>query len=187
MIDLFGTTTSDAAFSPCTDCESGDRELCEDPVHRPWRYRLTRTWDSGRPTACFIMLNPSKAGRERDDPTIRRCIRFSQLWGYGGIVVLNLFALRATNPEELKGHEDPIGPDNDGQIRAAVAQCSLVVVAWGAHQMVSGRAAAVLGMMGELGVTLHCLGRTARGLPRHPLCVPYVPSEPYGVPAASHG
>ena len=67
-----------------------------------YRYSLTRKWEAWKGTVNFIMLNPSTADAQEDDPTIRRCIGFAKAWGYGGIVVTNLFAYRATNPKELK-------------------------------------------------------------------------------------
>lgn len=65
-----------------------------------YRWRLSRRWDDG-PQACFVMLNPSTADGLDDDPTVRRCVRFARGWGYGELVVVNLFPYRATDPGEL--------------------------------------------------------------------------------------
>src|SRR5438105_288943 len=81
-----------------------------------YRYSLTREWDRRGDQACWIMLNPSIANAERDDPTIRRCIGFARRWGLGGIVVVNLFGLVATYPIELARAKAPIGPHNDDAI-----------------------------------------------------------------------
>lgn len=180
MLDLFGLNTSDAVFSPCDVCPEPARELCEDPVHRPWRYRLIRVWNDTQPLACWIMLNPSTAGRERNDPTIRRCIAFTKLWGYGGMLAGNLFALRATDPANLKRHQDPVGPENNHNLADMARRCAITVCAWGSHPMVSGRAAEVLHMLTDLSVDLRCLGRTKQGRPKHPLYVPYGNHMPYG-------
>ena len=59
-----------------------------------YRYRLSRIWDDKKPLVLFIMLNPSTADAEQDDPTIRRCIAFAKNWGYGGFMAGNLFAFR---------------------------------------------------------------------------------------------
>ena len=117
----------------------------------------------------MVMLNPSTADAEKDDPTIRRCIAFASRERFGGVEILNLFAFRATAPADLKAAADPIGPDNDRHLRALFARHRTIVAAWGTHGGYRGRAEAVLGMAAGLGVTLTCLGRTAAGYPRHPL------------------
>lgn len=80
---------------------------------RTYRYELWRTWDESKPYAMFIGLNPSTADETEDDPTIRRCINFAKTWGYGGLCMTNLFAYRATQPEDMKRASDPIGNKND--------------------------------------------------------------------------
>lgn len=98
-----------------------------------YRYRLSRTWNVDRPTAVFVMLNPSTADATNDDPTIRRCIGFANTWGYGSLVVGNLFALRTKEPEDLYDHPEPVGPANDEHLRAIVEDDPLVVASWGNH------------------------------------------------------
>ena len=150
----FPITSSDANISTCGR----------------YRYWLRRGWDN--PAAlpsevCFIMLNPSTADASRDDPTIRRCIRFAQEWGYSCLSVRNLFSLRATNPAELLRAPDPIGPRGV----TALKDCDyadLVVAAWGAKPPLD-RDKAVLTLLG--GIPLFCLGKTKEGYPRHPLYV----------------
>src|SRR5262249_14212908 len=85
-----------------------------------YRYSLTRRWgDAAEPRALFVMLNPSTADAEQDDPTIRRCIGFAKAWGMGSLEVVNLYALRATDPAALLSAPDPIGPKNDTMITSA--------------------------------------------------------------------
>jgi hypothetical protein len=138
-----------------------------------YRYLLTRTWDANRSPACWVMLNPSTADATQDDPTIRRCVGFARDWGCGGIVVVNLFAFRATDPAALRTAPDPIGPDNDNHIRRAVTiGGATVVCAWGAHGTLLGRGRSVADLIRSLGVVPQCLGTTRDGQPRHPLYVP---------------
>lgn len=141
---------SHAGFSPC----------------RRYRYTLSRTWDAASPPLVFIGLNPSTADETTDDPTIRRCIGFARRDGFGGIVMLNLFALRSTDPAALSDASDPVGPWNDDQIFAA-CKGRTVVAAWGVHGTLRGRDKVVRRLLA--GVDLRCLGRTKEGNPRHPL------------------
>jgi hypothetical protein len=140
-----------------------------------YRYLLTRRWAPG-PAAVFVMLNPSTADAEVDDPTIRRCMGFARSWRRGGIVVVNLYAYRATAPKELAAVDDPIGPDNNEHIRAACRLTAArpappIVCAWGASPFAVGRGRYVVEQLVNAGVTLSCLGKTAAGHPRHPLYV----------------
>ena len=74
---------------------------------RRYRYELSRIWDAALPPVLFVGMNPSTADEEQDDPTIRRCIRFARDWGYGGLLMGNLYALRATDPQELTRAVEP--------------------------------------------------------------------------------
>jgi hypothetical protein len=134
-----------------------------------YRYLLWRAWAPGR-RALFIMLNPSTATATEDDPTIRRCIGFARAWGFDGLEVANLFALRSTDPTALYAHADPVGPLNDTTIADAAKRAGRVVCAWGAHGKLMARGAAVLCALWDAGIVPMVLGLTA-GLaqPRHPL------------------
>lgn len=133
-----------------------------------YRYRLTRRWADG-PTMCFIMLNPSTADAQADDPTIRRCIGFAKRENCGALMVANLFALRSTDPENLICADDPVGPDNDHFIQNLVERIDgPIVAAWGSHAMTHYRASDVIDICGS---RLKCLGKTKHGSPRHPLYV----------------
>lgn len=134
-----------------------------------YRYWLRRTWQAGGngKTCTFIMLNPSTADAMIDDPTIRRCMKFVQDWGYSTLSVRNLFSYRATDPDELEKVEDPVGPQGDMNILAA-HNTDLLIVAWGAF-VPAKRDKRVLELLA--GKELHCLGTTKAGQPRHPLYV----------------
>jgi hypothetical protein len=139
-----------------------------------YRYKLTRRWGSG-PLLPFIMLNPSVADADIDDPTIRRCIAFAHREKYSGIMVVNLFAYRATEPDELLEADDPHGPDNWhhlGKMFAyAVRNDVPVVCAWGSNRIIRQSLVQRVMELGEEAGTV-CLGTTLReGNPRHPLFV----------------
>lgn len=138
-----------------------------------YRYDLWRRWCDG-PWALWIMLNPSTADADVDDPTIRRCRGFSKAWGYGGLAVVNLFAYRATIPDELTRVRDPRGPLNKQRIKLWLDdhRTSAVIAAWGtAWRKVDQPRLNVEGMAREAGHDVFCLGTTKRGHPRHPLYV----------------
>ncbi len=133
----------------------------------PYRYRLWRRWGAA-PSALFVMLNPSTADATDDDPTIRRCIGFARRWRCGGVEVVNLYALRATDPRDLWRHRAPVGPRNDAILAEAIATSAVPVVAWGRHG--TDRAARVVEL--AAGRPLQCLAQNGDGSPRHPLYVP---------------
>lgn len=117
----------------------------------------------------LVGLNPSTADARSDDPTIRRCIGFARDWGYGGLVVTNLFAFRATYPIDLKAAPDPIGPRNDAWIRRMAGQVQNIVAAWGNHGAWLHRSDCIRRMLsGRLSV----LRLNACGEPAHPLYLP---------------
>jgi hypothetical protein len=96
-----------------------------------YRYSLTRIWDHSKPKVMFIMLNPSTADANNDDPTIRRCICFAKSWGFGGLYVCNLFAFRATKPTDLLEADNPFGDQNIWHIRKLSNEVDTIVCAWG--------------------------------------------------------
>lgn len=135
-----------------------------------YRYELIRRWGDG-PLLEFIMLNPSTADGSTDDPTIRRCIAFAKRWGYGGIVVRNLFAYRATSPTVLVNVDDPIGPENRTYLGREDAGCT--IAAWGANPAAvgwwNGYPYDITAALTRR--RLYCLGTNANGSPKHPLYV----------------
>jgi hypothetical protein len=133
-----------------------------------YRYWLRRIWDPALAHCVFIGLNPSTADATEDDPTLKRCISFAQKWGYGSLLLVNLFSLRATNPRGLKMAADPIGPKTDRWLRRAASETNTVIAAWGNGGLLMNRAIAVHHMLKNP----YCLGLTALGMPRHPLYCP---------------
>ncbi len=136
-----------------------------------YRYSLERRWAPG-PMACWLMLNPSTADASQDDPTIRRCISFAKLWGCGGLVVVNIFPLRATDPRELKkararGEDILMRLERDHHIEAAAKDAKVIVAAWGAHKLVGKEAT----RLPRCCTPLQCLGTNQDGSPKHPLYV----------------
>lgn len=150
-----------------------------------YRYWLTRQWQVPHgSSAVFIMLNPSTADAEVDDRTIGRCIGFARAFGCGRLVVVNLFAFRATDPAIMRAAADPVGPDNNRVIEDVLTSTGgPVICAWGAEGGFMERDKAVLRLIRETGRQATALKLTKHGQPRHPLylkgdCVP----SPYNLP-----
>lgn len=171
--DLFGevpadTITRGATLSKC----------------RTMRYTLTRQWNCGRGRVCWIMLNPSTADGLQDDPTIRRCIRFSQHWGARELVVVNLYPFRSSSPVDCRRWADWERGGPDWHTRDVIHFVNLplvveqakaadrVIAAWGAG---AWDLAFVDHVVEEIQANeepwpdLWCLGRTSSGAPIHPL------------------
>ena len=127
---------------------------------RKYRYQLERIWDIERKYAVFIGLNPSTADAVNDDPTIRRCMRYAYDWGYGGVVMLNLFAFRATKPRDMFNTYDPIGPLNDEFLisNSNYDRIGIVVAAWGTHGTYFGADKKVIDLLKQ-DYLIHCLGK----------------------------
>ncbi len=152
----------------------GQAVFSEDRRYRYWLERDVRTLRKEDGTLSVVMLNPSTADETHDDPTIRRCMGFARRWGYGRLIVVNIFGFRATNPDELTrlfGGVAPVGPENDDWIRQAIHEADRGLVAWGAWKGVGPRERAVASIFQAAGVTPLCLGTTKDGHPRHPLYV----------------
>lgn len=139
---------------------------------RAYRYWLTRAWRDDAAAMVVVGLNPSRADEDADDHTVRRLMGFADREGCGSLTVVNLFALRSTDPAVLARVRDPIGPDNDTHLADALTSGALVLAAWGAGGALRGRGGAVTAMIRDLRVRAWCLGRTATGQPRHPLYLP---------------
>jgi hypothetical protein len=121
------------------------------------------------------MLNPSTADAALDDPTIRRCMGFASDHGFGGIRVVNLFALRSTDPSELRSQPEPVGPENDTWLARTFGEAAQddlpVIAAWGVHGVFRGRDRQVIALGRRMGARLACLGTSKAGHPRHPLYI----------------
>jgi hypothetical protein len=140
-----------------------------------YRYQLRREWDETLPPLVAGMLNPSIADAEIDDATITRSLRRAASNGCGSLIVWNLGAGRATDPDDWMAMVDPMGPENDLHIRAVLNECldrnGIALAAWGARGVFRNRDSTVLELAAEIGVVFHCLGTTKDGHPRHPLYV----------------
>lgn len=137
---------------------------------RIYRYTLERTWNPNLGTCVFILLNPSTADAEIDDPTIRRGVGFTQDWGYGRCVFVNLFAYRTSCPAVLREADSPIGRQNDKWIKYWANRATVLVAAWGIHGSYRDRDSKVVKLL--VGHTIQCLGLTKAWHPKRILYLP---------------
>lgn len=135
---------------------------------RVYRYVLWRTWDITSPSIAFIGLNPSTADELVDDPTIRRCVGFAKAWGYGRLVMLNLFAFRSTDPKQLRFTKDPVGPLNDHYLDQYCREVEKIIAAWGSNGGLYFRGRHLWEKYPQMLV----LGWTTGHHPKHPLYIP---------------
>ena len=154
-----------------------------------YRYSLRRIWCEG-PPLIVVMLNPSTADARVDDPTIRRVMGFAQSNGYGGIIVLNLFAWRATSPAALKAADYPVGPLNmeywqetheTARNHYPYKERVHYLCAWGAGGGLMNQDKTFMEWLQSRKYReIYCLGTTKAGFPKHPLYLPKdTPMEPY--------
>ena len=133
-----------------------------------YRYELRRVWDDSKPWVLFICLNPSTADHEQEDNTSRVCINYAKRWGYGGLVIANLFAYRSTAPSMLRQVDDPIGKENDAHLKRLSQEATDTVCAWSDHGGYMDRDLAVLPLL----KAPKCLAKLKSGRPGHPLYKP---------------
>jgi hypothetical protein len=143
-----------------------------------YRYTLERRESERGPFVLWLMLNPSTADADKDDPTIRKCAGFTHRMGFRNFEVCNLAAYRATDPRHLfaarKSGVDIVGPDNIRTLSWKIQRAAVIVGAWGTHgyQLGSERGN-IDGLVWSAGKRTYNLGYTANDQPRHPLMVGY--------------
>ena len=139
---------------------------CNFSKSKLYRYSLKRVWstDSNK-QVLFIGLNPSTADSRSDDPTIRRCVKFANHWGFNSLEVVNLFAFRATDPIDLFNEESPVGRYNDDWIKRAYNRSSLTIACWGSAGIYKDRSTEVTKYL----TSLFCIRKNKDNSPSHPL------------------
>ena len=130
-----------------------------------YRYELKRIWDPSKPWVLFVCLNPSTADHEKEDNTSRVCINYARRWGYGGLVIANLFAYRSTDKSKIYEVYDPVGPENDTHLQRLGIEAGEIVCAWTNDGAYNDRDLAVMAML----INPKCLTKLKSGRPGHPL------------------
>lgn len=134
-----------------------------------YRWSLWRTWDYSKPRILFIGLNPSRADKVYNDPTITRCINFAHSWGYGSMFFGNLYAFRTPSPQKLIKAIPNISPltveSTNNELLHMINQSERIVCCWGSWKFIKERSKEVLAMIPDP----YCFGINADGQPKHPL------------------
>jgi len=138
------------------------------------RFVLRRTWSDSLPKVAFCLTNPSKAGKDLDDPTSCKLQTYARLWNYGGIVLVNAFSWCATDPKELYGRSEPQETVllNWNYITEAVNTCALMVCGWGRNGTIDGRAHQIRALLKPWAPKVRALRLIAGNEPEHPLYLP---------------
>ena len=146
-------------------------EISEFSEDKTYRYLSTeRISNSSDRELLLVMFNPATTAETINDPkrqshrsTRNRCKKAAEKWGFGILTVVNLFALRAPKPENLRGvnYQCKVGPENDRWICAAVARADKVVVAWGNDRYCDGRSTEVLRKILKIQTPYH-MGRNGK-------------------------
>ncbi len=153
---LFDRTTRTARFS----------------ADRRYRYELCITWGDGGRYLLLVMLNPSTADEYANDPTVERCERRARMLGFDGLIVVNLFAWRATDPADMLAAAEPAGMENDETILACAARAAMIICAWGKDGGHRGRDGEVTKLLASY--CLYALKVSDKtGMPWHPLYLKY--------------
>ncbi|WP_374440453.1 DUF1643 domain-containing protein [Epilithonimonas sp.] len=136
-----------------------------------YRYSLSRVWDDSKPSVLFIMLNPSTADAYDDDPTIRRCNGFAKSWGYGGLIVCNLFAYRSKDPRELLKVKNPQGNENITYLEYYANFSEKIICAWGNESILKRipNQRHIVEFIYQQKSKVHYLELSKNGTPKHPL------------------
>lgn len=150
------------------DIRISEASISLDKKYRWWLYRC---WDLDKPVLIWVMMNPSTADWRKNDPTICKVMRYAARWGYGGILVLNIYAYRTSRPENLpKSMRKAVGYRNDWWINTvfkfAVEKDIPVICAWGVKHEERGRL--VRQLANDAGLELLCLEVALNGEPKHP-------------------
>lgn len=137
-----------------------------------YRYELREIWDPSKPLVLWLLMNPSVACLDFADPTLRKTGKFARSWGYGGQLVGNVHAYRATDKMRLLEVDDPVGPENDRRILAMAASAETVVLAYGQPPKALRHRGPGLAALLQHHQGLSHLRLAKDGTPVHPLYLP---------------
>ena len=135
-----------------------------------YRFELSRVWNAQLPVLLMIGMNPSVASPYFDDPTAFKGRRYAEDWGFGTLLIGNVFAYRATDQKRLLKISDPVGPENDAHLLAMADRADLILFAYGSpHLSLRYRGPQVARMLADKHTKkMHVLALSKDGVPKHP-------------------
>ena len=137
-----------------------------------YRYELSEVWDATKPMVLWILMNPSVANLDHSDPTLIKTGKYARAWGYGGQLIGNVHAYRATDSNEMLLVDDPVGPENDGALLSMAKRTQMIVLAYGMPpKKLAARGLQVANLLAK-NYDLHSLKLNMDGSPSHPLYLP---------------
>ncbi len=147
-----------------------------------YRFKLNRSWVDifdARRSALWVMLNPSTADANVDDPTMRRVINFSSRDDFTSLTVINLCPYITANPANLKRrtHEELFPMGYFDEIRVKLGEYDTMICGWGSgavsmlsrESLISSMSMIRAIALGFDKADVMCLGLSKQGHPRHPL------------------
>jgi hypothetical protein len=137
-----------------------------------YRYELSEVWDATKPLLLWVLMNPSVANLDHSDPTLIKTGKYARAWGYGGQLIGNVHAYRATDSNQMLLVDDPAGPENDEALLSMAQRADLIVLAYGIPpKNLAKRGLHVANILGQSN-DLYYLKLNTDGSPSHPLYLP---------------
>jgi len=121
----------------------------------------------------FIMLNPSSAGAYRDDPTVKKCMKYAWKWGYGRLKVLNVYPHISTDPRLLNrdlGRAQNLFYFDQLRQTNLLKDADKIVCAWGKHAKKADTDEVLRRIRSHPSIC--ALYKNLDGSPSHPLYLP---------------
>jgi len=147
---------------------------CEFSPDQKYRYYLQRNFKkNAKNLLVFIMLNPSTANEQYNDPTVERCQNHALNKNYDGMIILNIFAYRTTNPKQLLQTKNPIGEKNNQTIINTIKKHQNIICAWGNHGKILNRSNEIKKILKKHRKKTQAFEITKQNEPKHPLYIPY--------------
>ena len=134
-----------------------------------YRFLLTRSWHDRKLALTSIGMNPSSAGMDRDDGTIRILERLAIAQGYGALRMLNSDPLVSTDSGALDRPPDAAAAaENDRVIMNNLRTADAILCCWGVINRTRHLDLQAMVFRHCGGAPIYHLGLTQGGFPHHP-------------------